>query len=137
MGADLITYLVTGPVKLKSSKTLRAKILKKAQIIIDAASKAMEDHDFDWQEDKHIGRFEEEDLEALADLDAEQVLANLYELWDGGFRDSSSRVITRYGKRFMVVVAGSETWGDEPDGSGYATLRDSIRLGLLKPLGID
>jgi hypothetical protein len=138
MGADLIAYIVTGPRKLKRNKTLEAKLLKQANHIIGAAQQSKEDPNFDWKEDKFLKEFEAEDLDDIADLDADIVLENLYEMWQGGrFRDTSSRVVKRNGKEFAIVVAGSESWGDEPDGMGYATLRDSIRLGFFKLLGID
>lgn len=137
MGADLITCIVAGPVKLKCSKAVRAKILARATLMVAAAAQAVKDPDFDWESDKFLKDTEPEEFEHFAGMQPEVVLEDLLQLWEGGsYRDVSSRVVTINGKKTAIVVAGGESWGDEPDGGGYAVLRDAIRLDMLKPLGI-
>jgi hypothetical protein len=46
-------------------------------------------------------------------------------------RDISSRVYTLLGRQFISIFAGDMSWGDEPSGNGYQTLKDLDRIGLL------
>ena len=142
MGADLLTRIVTGPTKLKANARLRAKMLKQAKLIVSACNQAGKDPDFDWRNDPIIGHLaatmEVENLDAIACLDPKATLAALFEIWNGAgeARDVSSRVSTIGGQEFAIVVAGDMSWGDEPDGFGYLTLRDAEHLGFFGPLGI-
>lgn len=136
MGADLIAYTVVGPPKLKPSRVLRKKALANAGHVIAAAQQAEKDPDFDWDQDKFLKNFEPEMFSEIASLEAEQVLSDLLEVWEGGARDSTSRVIAFGKKKLRVLTAGEMSWGDEPEGFGYQTLRDADRLGLLDTLGI-
>jgi hypothetical protein len=138
MGADLITYILVGPVKLKRSKKLQAQLLKQANHIVGAAKQALKDPDFDWCDDPFLSEFEEEDLDSVAAINPEAVLEDLFQLWEGSsFRDVSVRDKRINGKAVRIVVAGGESWGDEPDGAGYATIRNAIKLDMLDALGID
>ena len=137
MGADLIAYTVVGPPKLKPSKVLRKKALAHAGHVIAAAQQAEKDPDFDWDQDKFLKNFEPEMFSEIASLEAETVLNDLLSVWEGNARDSTSRVIAFGKKKLRVLTAGEMSWGDEPSGWGYQTLRDADRLGLLDVLGIE
>jgi hypothetical protein len=39
-------------------------------------------------------------------------------------------------KTQIIVVAGGESWGDEPDGDGYQTLKAAFRVGITKMMGL-
>ena len=56
--------------------------------------------------------------------------------WNGGcFRDMAFRIDPdRAGRK--VVVAGELSWGDEPDGRGYRTLKKAFGLGIAQQLGV-
>jgi hypothetical protein len=137
MGADLIAYTVVGPVKLKPSKTAIKKALSYANNVVGAARQAGKDADFDWKlGDKFLSRFETEDYAGIASLSPETVLRELISLWKHGSRDSTSRTVTINKKKVMILTAGEASWGDEPGGAGYTTLRDADYLGMLEPLGI-
>jgi hypothetical protein len=137
MGADLLTIIVTGPTKLKRSKALEARLLKRANATIEAAKRARKDPKFLWLNNEFLQDFDESEINDIADTDANQTLADLYNVWDGAARDAACRVIKQEGKPLRIVVAGDMSWGDEPDGYGYTTLRDAARLGFFAPLGID
>jgi hypothetical protein len=137
MGADLIAYTVVGPPKLKPNKALRKKALTRAGHIVAAALQAEKDPDFDWDQDKFLKNFDEQMLPEIASLDPEQTLNDLLSVWEGNARDSTSRVIAFGKKKVRVLTAGEMSWGDEPDGFGYQTLRDSDRLGFFDVLGIE
>jgi len=137
MGADLIAYTVVGPPKLKPSKVLRKKALKRASNIVGAALQSQKDPDFDWDQDKFLKGIQSEDWEAVSTLEPERVLEDLLEIWEGGgARDSTTRVVTIGKQTVRVLTCGDMSWGDEPNGWGYQTLRDADRLGILDALGI-
>lgn len=138
MGANLVSYMVIGPVKLRAPKALCRKMLKRAEMIVSTANQALKDPGFDWMEDKLIGCFEYEDLNTVACLDPELVLTELMSMWknNAGFADTNARVANVGKKKLQLLVAGDSSYGDEPDGEGYITLRDADRLGFLKALGI-
>lgn len=139
MGADLITHIVVGPVKLRPSKATQQKVLKHADNVLKRAKQAVKLSGWDYDGDDLLGGLglEPEDMEGFALVDARQTFDNLLKLWkDGKFRDVSSRLATVGGKQVAIVVAGDSSWGDEPDGLGYETLRDAYRLGMLELLGI-
>lgn len=75
--------------------------------------------------------------EHLLAMDPAETLECLYDLWNGDgeryFRDAASRVID---DSTAVVFCGDTTWGDEPGGLGYQTLRDAEYLELFEPLGL-
>ena len=137
MGADLIAYTVYGPTKLKPTKAAIKKALSFAKNVVEAAAQAEKDPDFDWKEDKFIGGFEPEELPDISCLDPKEVLTNVLDLWRGEARDATSRIITVGGKTVRVLTAGDMSWGDEPDGFGYQTLKHAEQLGILKALGIN
>ena len=135
MGADLIGYLVTGPKRLPRGKTYR-QALKHAEAIIEQVRAAETEEGYDRKKLPATHRkMDSEDLDNILDLDAEQVLDDLYALWDGMCRDASMRTNPDDPKR-VLVFAGELSWGDEPDGTGYLALRDAERLGLLDFFGI-
>lgn len=146
MGADLITYIVAGPRKLKLSATKRKSILKEAETRMEAARI--------WQAEtnggvtepigpstklpKSIENLSEEELESLVGLDAEVTLNTLVALWNETVtpRDVNARTFKMGGVWTKVVVAGDMSWGDEPDGEGYQTISQAQRLGMLALLGL-
>jgi hypothetical protein len=137
MGADLIAYTVYGPVNLKPSKAVVNKAMTRAKMVLKTVKQAVKDPGFDWDDDKFIGDLVLEDLESIQNLDPKQVLKDLLAVWNGHSRDSTSRTITVGKKTVLVLTAGDMSWGDEPDGFGYQTLKHAEQLGILKALGIN
>jgi hypothetical protein len=46
-------------------------------------------------------------------------------------RDLSVREIKILGRRYLMIFGGDSTWGDEPEGLAYTTLKDLDKLNLL------
>lgn len=158
MGADLLGRMVVGPHKLDTSK--RAELLAglkerlregralRAELAnIDALEDAFDatclvaygylaEHFPDAHDELRGSYAVEEILDLLLRIDPEKTLDNLYALWNGSdevyFRDSAARTVT---DELACVFCGCMSWGDEPDGLGYTTLRDAEFLGFLTPLG--
>lgn len=157
MSADLLGYLVKGPRNLDVNKLADAIALVKArQVEIRAALKKMGLDDTE-EPEAIAGRvavtmevddllqdllpefergLDESDLLAMADQEAEVLVDGLYAFWESGSRDSASR-LDPDDENVALVFAGEMSWGDEPGGSGYETLRDTGRFpGLHDLLGI-
>lgn len=147
MSQNLLTYLLVGPFKLTCGKTLRAKILKKAETLVNAAKVCTFPQDNlspaeeKQAEDKAIKILRAADIdgeasEQVASIDPEETLNGLLLLWENGSPDACSRAILINGKKMFVMAIGGDSYGDEPDGEGYAVVRDASRLGMLDALGI-
>jgi hypothetical protein len=150
MGADFISFLAIGPVKLSASKATRKKAEKRVTEFVTEALRYM---DAEIQEgDEGLAVMEEVrsnpmfthldltyDIHWVKEFSANplKLLENFLELWDGGSRDSDSRTIPRDKLRRKVVFAGEMSWGDEPDGHGYQTLKHSDAAGLFTVYGIE
>jgi hypothetical protein len=137
MGADLIAYTLVGPPRLRPNKALVKKVLAHAGHVVAAAKQAEADPDFDWDQDKFLKGFDQEVLHEIMDLDPEGTLKDFLSVWEGNARDSTSRDVKLGGKTYRVLTAGDMSWGDEPSGFGYETIRDASRLGILDLLGIE
>lgn len=147
MGADLIGYMVRGPVKLTAAQ--KAKALAKAKKVHAVAVKyiaALEQGDTGEDEReqcieelKTLGVswqfFEDDsDIERAADLDPKKVVNTFFAFWnDPNGRDTAYRTFDE----MRVVFAGDTSWGDEPGGYGYQTLKEADMLCVLDSFGVD
>lgn len=150
MGADLIGFLVTAPLLLsKHVGPARARydeIVHEVALVADRLRDAGEEFYPDGEPwpDTLPDPVEPQDLEyswirllqAVAPhgdgtlIDAvEQVIGM------GVGRDVSWRA-DPHAKDRAIVFAGERSWGDEPEGLGYTTIRDLLVLGLDKELDI-
>ena len=66
--------------------------------------------------------------------DGEALLVDLENLWGG--RGTSDCMWRDFDEGYRVMFCGARTWGDDPDGYGYATLKRLDHAGLLAPVGI-
>lgn len=83
--------------------------------------------------------YDEESYEELEDLITEVIevipeARQFIEHTNFGGRDCSSRVYTILGRQFHSIFAGEMSWGDEPEGEGYAQLKNLDRVGLLSKI---
>jgi len=76
--------------------------------------------------------------EWIAGLNPEQVLKDFLDIWHHRerCRDCSYRPLPG-NEKYQVLVAGEMSWGDEPDGWGFQTLKAAGGLGYLKYFGVD
>ncbi len=144
MGADLIGYMVKGPLKL--NPFLKEDAIKAAQNIIDLAihsnywaediteesEQPEEMPDWMWEELQNNG-----EITSLACCNPTAAVEDFMEFWnDPEGRDVRDSVFDHYGVKFKVIFAGEMSWGDEPSGYGYQALKQAERLGLFKVFGI-
>jgi hypothetical protein len=166
MGADLIGFLVKGPVKFKKADIKKAE--KEAEKIIDYARKvctllekeaAIDGPTLSSDEEKFLenclkskelsgfnGQEQHDDphncdsyLETIATADAAKEVADFIRWWSGEAgrecRDTDSR-IDPDDKKQQIVFCGESTWGDTPDGLGYATMRQANWFNIPENLGV-
>lgn len=155
MGADLIGFLVKGPSNITDKRQEAVDFLKNRNNVvrdyIDALGKLNEDDAVDYNEffnkDEAILDFlewrtfdgtHEETAELLNELvcqNPEKTVDDFIQFWENGARDATSR-IDPDDKTKVIVFAGEMSYGDEPNGYGYETIRDATYLGLLNFFGI-
>lgn len=162
MGADMVGFLVKGPRKLDKLKWKEAydfatAITQTLKDCMDAPE--WDELDYDDAVSRVLaagstrltpqgqsvlkelitqseGLQDIEDIEDIAALDPREVVDNLYSVWnEGEARDLMNR-LDPDDKSKLIVSVGEMSWGDEPGGFGYETLRDAERLGLWNIFGI-
>lgn len=152
MGADMIGYQTMFPVKFTEDETKKLnkhlddveKLLKTPNLALLITKEESAEEPYLKQLNKLIpdlpneieneGYHDDEDeikylVESFADLisDAREFVRepHLSE------RDSSTRIYNILGRKFQSVFAGEMSWGDEPEGGGYAVLKNLDKIGIL------
>jgi hypothetical protein len=147
VGADLISFILVGPAKLECNAEKEKQILDRANAIlgcvkqwqahveeveIDGAVPDMPDTEIMFAGDTS----EVNDYIFLLEKNPAEIHKDFLDLWNDGFaRDASSRFIDNDSRR--ILVAGELSWGDEPDGHGYQTIKAALYLGILDAYGIE
>lgn len=148
MGADLIGYLVKVPRKFEEDRLNEARTHLK--LVLDTASTlkgALMDAKGDYENEtvqNLINRLNDlfeyssnsiEDVEDVAEQVYEGLVDDVLAVCAGRFRDCSVRD-DPHNENFRIVFAGELSWGDEPEGAGYTTLKAADQIGLFPILGI-
>lgn len=140
MGCDMVGYILKGPVKLSRRKLPKAiqqlrRELKKQR---DSGAGVCYRCDIESPIEMHVCQECGEPLPA-AELTDDKAIADkvtdMFEAWPPDARDCTSRVDPDDPKQ-LLVFAGCETWGDEPDGSGYLYMKELLSLGIAETFGI-
>lgn len=139
MGADLLGYMLAGPVEIREN---RDKAIKKAMETVEKC-KAIEDpdpcEDFEINENILSGA-EVESIALMEEAEVEEFVNEFINCWesDGCFgRDSTSRVFSTCCDHMRVSFAGGMSWGDEPEGLGYTMLKQACLLGVAEALELE
>ena len=155
MGADFISYCVFGPTKLSTSKKVFKKAEKrfteyvklaceldelvkqacdssKPREVADAADARVKEllnkHCIDCTDDvTWATEYKDKPVQLIDDL---------FDVWHNCSRDSSYRTLPG-NKQRKVWYAGDMSWGDEPDGFGYLTMKRVDMAGLLDIFGLE
>lgn len=166
MGADLICFITKGPLKLDSRKKTKAvaQIKRVVQLLVEVRKiyKSSENSEAAEHEIQkldltplcHVWKDNQakrsiritigdqsmlDDLWYLVELKPERLVEELFAVWHGSstirVRDGSSRPDPDDPKR-QIVIAGELSWGDEPDGLGYQTLKAAFESGIADIFGI-
>lgn len=165
MGADLITYFCYGPKKLSEKKIPKAVAQAKAAVALAKTILEMEDlreagkmteeafaqemGALDQSPLRHLmGGIESKrsitllvtednfhELRVIEQLDPDAVVHDLLHIWNHGSRDSTWRPVPGH-RNLIGLVAGEMSWGDEPDGYGYQTLKNASLVGILPIFGV-
>lgn len=135
MGMDTIGYLVKGPRTLDRSK--RTEAISYAEHVHGRLTAF-------WDREEALpaeSEYDEDDIGligyALARPSSElgELVDNLFDMWESGAHDMAYRVDPDDANA-LLIFAGEGSWGDEPEGWGYTTLRDARTLGLFPVFGI-
>jgi hypothetical protein len=141
MGADLVGYMLKGPCRLdrdrfELARGVAANVIGQAAIAraTELAGEDFERDDFDALDNMLIDL--DCDLENIAEIDPESALSDLIRVWEvHNVRDLATRTDPDDADQ-RIVFAGESTWGEEPEGFAYRTLRDADKLGMLDVFGI-
>jgi len=140
MGADLIGFLVRGPVRITKTATKRAK----SRYWADCA-KQHKAREF-WCPECGTRRRDNEQgpcdncgtqlpVVPGTEPEAHALVQRLADGWPPEFRDVASRRDPDNARQ-ILVFAGDMSWGDTPAGSGYRYLEKLITTGIGRYLGI-
>lgn len=140
MGADLVGYMIVIDRTLSIDEE---EVVQKVLETVSFAKKWCEDEDLlngntfypeAWHD---LGYDDSEYVEWIADLTEDKVRTIVNEvvdfLKDPVARDVCSR---RVGDE-LVIFAGDTTWGDEPEGCGYAMIKQIFALNIASELGVE
>lgn len=149
MGQELIGYLLKGPYELPEEKKDAA--IAHAMGVIRMLCAAYEDFSadpectFSREVQEHLSRYaidvemelEQFDMdEATIQGEATEAVTDLYNIWNGNnARDCYTRVDPD-DREQVLFFCGDATWGDEPDGYAYQTIKECQRYGVLEFFGI-
>ena len=153
MGADLIVYMLVGPPQALPTEKKQEMMLDRANRMVKAARKATtyEDGSRDpgsgycdltkltTAEQRVLEGLDDpdNDMEYLSGLEPEKVLTEFFHLWNrSGYRDCATRLFKAGRKEYHIHVAGEMSWGDEPDGAGYQTIKAALMLKFPWKMGI-
>lgn len=134
MGANLVGFLMLGPVNLSMSTKTVSELIGEARKRIEQCKKFEESGN---PKDMPDFLLYEEDAADLVGLNPEKVVRDFIKLWnDEEARDWISRRVTIDGKEYGAVFAGDMSWGDDPSGAAYQTIKPVSDLGMLSMFGI-
>jgi hypothetical protein len=149
MGADFIGMMVVGPRELDKSVEVSNKAAQRLKefitgfLAIEELNKKVANKELTneetYQEQLDKVYDETPELLSLEEMseggwcleykDKEMMFVlELLDVWETGSRDSICRWLDDDKK---VVAAGDMSWGDEPDGFGYRTLKHAEQAGLF------
>lgn len=148
MGADLIAYMLVGPKKITKSQVQKAVApmltwakKHKDTAVCESCGKVQDPKNLDRNADGSL-MLEDVDCEECGACElvavtdkypdaaaARQVLDEAVAEWHSapGCRDSASRTNPDNPKE-IIICSGELSWGDEPDGAGYSSLKAVCQL---------
>jgi hypothetical protein len=154
MGIDLIGFIAKGPLDLSNKKEAAIKFLEernlflkknvaKIQSILDDNLNLDDDVNYEklFNNDKLLNNFLEENQGSYYDIpelieedliidNPEKFVEEFIDFWANGYaRDATSRLDPDDPTK-IIMFAGSESYGDEPNGYGYNMLKKAFQVGL-------
>lgn len=145
----MLCYIVKAPVEFDEDVIDKAK--KYVQQVMDASSAInmalleakgdLSNHDVQQKvvELIKIMPLDTDQEQAVALASAEYaydgLVNDLLAACNGKYRDTATRA-DPHDPKYRIVVAGELSWGDEPEGAGYETLKAAACIGLFEVMGI-
>lgn len=135
MSESLVGFLLVGPVNISLSRKTVSEIIKEADRRIEIC-RTVNNGTYKGKKLPEFLDYEEDAL-FLSTFHGEVIVKDFINLWNKGeVRDIQSRTATIGGEEVGIVFCGELTWGDEPAGTGYNTIRPVHDLGLLPLFGV-
>ena len=135
MGADLIGYIVKGPVSIKDKKA-KATLFAQSVRLGHATHCGNCDVDFDADPDDNMcPECGAEILVFQTRKEAAAFAMRYMKDWPPDFRDVASRIDPDDPTQ-VIVFAGEHSWGEEPEGGGYGYMKDILTTGLASFMGV-
>lgn len=140
MGMDLIGFLVVGPAHLEEGKREEAKRhLQDLREKVESVQANLGEEDYPEDYPDFLPKFSgdlETDWDDLQDaLENKSLVEDLFAVWEDGARDAACRIHPGDESQ-AILFAGEGSWGQEPEGWGYTTLKHAYYLGLWEIVGI-
>jgi hypothetical protein len=160
MGADLICFILKGPIKVRASEIKKvkkhvAKIIAHAKLLDAAINRDLAnqatledesilkeglDHplmtDMNGQEQHSAVHDASHYIGQMASTDADKEVEDFLDWWvTCNGRDTAGRTDPD-DKKKQIVVCGDMSWGDSPEGFGYTTVNRAYWFGIPHRLGI-
>lgn len=135
MGADLIGYVVKGPVKMQARRikaAVRACLRQRKTLMGDAGKGATRSERMDAAQSATGEYFDPQDIPVSPAKDI-RAFVDWWVTLDS--RDTCSRTDPD-DPRQKLVYAGEMSWGDEPEGTGYQMLKRAFAWGFAETLGV-
>jgi hypothetical protein len=135
MGAELIGYVVKGPVKIQARRitaAARACLRQRKALLGDAGKGAMRSERMDAAQSATGAYFDPHDIPVNPKAEI-QAFVDWWVTLDSG--DTCSRTDPD-DPRQKLVYAGDMSWGDEPEGTGYQMLKRAFAWGFAEALGV-
>jgi hypothetical protein len=154
MGIDLIGFIAKGPLDLSGKKEIAIKFLEQRNVFLKESIAKIQsvlnddvnlDDDVNYAKlfnnDKLLNNFLEENRESYYDIpeliedkliidNPKKLVEEFIDFWANGYaRDATSRLDPDDPTK-IIMFAGSESYGDEPNGYGYNMLKKAFQVGL-------
>ncbi len=140
MGADMVGFILKGPVELDRRRlpTAIQRLCRELKKQRDSGVGVCYRCDIESPVEDHVCQECGEPLPATELTDDKAVadkVKDMFEAWPPDGRDCASRIDPDDPTQ-LLVFAGRETWGDEPDGCGYQYMKELLSLGIAETFGI-
>ena len=127
MSVELIGWIVKGPATLDESRFEYAK--RRALARVALAQRIQNDQQDPPDELADWDGSDWDNLARVSEADIESVIESLLDLWVNGMDDAVSR-LDPDDPKYLIVFAGDQSYGGEPDGVGYQTIQSALRLDI-------
>ncbi len=135
MGADQIGFLFKGPIKLDTTRTTTQLAIERGKKVVEAIRWLTTHDELPDHLSESLAHVDGDTIDEFVQdpgsvPDPERTVKDLIEWWHGTARDTCRRVDPD-DTEHVIGFAGEMTWGDEPAGFGYQTMKAAALFNIL------